>query len=114
MVVRLAVPGAMAFAMLAAAFAARRHVLATVHPTVAVAVGAAVHRHGVALMLARLALLGGTVLVMTGLLALRLMLSMAAMVGRRRRLGSGGSGDDERRGGKKIFHVYSPEIGSIE
>jgi hypothetical protein len=76
--------------------------LTAIHPAVAVAVGAAV-----ALLLAALRLAGldrGGLLSMTLMLAMALVLVMTLVLGDRRGLGGGGRGDDEHRGGEKIFH----------
>ena len=131
---RLGLAG-MLLAMLAAAlFAlALRHVLAAVHPAVAVAVGAAAVLHGMALVagvlaslvLARLvlAMLAGLVLarrvlaMLTGLVLTvlpGLVLGVALVLGRRRGLGGGGDGEDERHRGGENLHFTSPEKRSIE
>lgn len=126
---RLGLAG-MLLAMLAAAlFAlALRHVLAAVHPAVAVAVGAAAVLHGMALVagvlaglvLARLvlAMLAGLVLAMlTGLVLTvlpGLVLGVALVLGRRRGLGGGGDGEDECHRGGENLHFTSPEKRSIE
>jgi hypothetical protein len=96
-----------------------RHVLAAIHAAVAVAVGTAAVRHGMALMLAllpglMLAVLARLVLGVAGLrglmLLVLLMLLMALMLGGRRGLRGGGSRQDQRDGAEDIFHRSSPEM----
>jgi hypothetical protein len=109
MTARLAALGAMTFAMPAAAFAALRHVLAAVHPTVAVAVLAAAGHHSMALMLTLRALMlrGRGHLVLAGLAGL--MRLMVLVLGRRGLRSGRSGGENERHRGNKNLHEASPE-----
>ena len=95
-------------AMFAAAFMALRHVLAAVHPTVAVGVGAAAALHVVAVMLSRLVLTRLVLPVMvrrsTLVLVVLASLLLVALMPRLGGLGCGGDGEDERHRGNENLH----------